>query len=484
MRSKPEISIERQVPKITLQCVFDAPIRQVFEAWTTAEHVKCWYRPGGSAVCDCDIDFRVNGKWRIVLRGADGTEHRVSGEYREIESPGRLVQTFRYDGAPQTEAVETLSFAEKDGKTVLTSTIVHKSVENLDWHVRSGAQEAAADVLGRLSDHLESFGTAATAHAPREHAATKPRPNRIPQMAAGVAALALVAGGAYWASHGSVSEHAEAKVERDPAIRVVAAIGVVEAAAATPIRAKTSGKVEAVYCDVGSKVTVGQICARLDPLPFQSTVDRQKATLAETLGRLEKDEAAVAQAKARRDQDQELAKRKPVARKALEKSRLALERAEMRKKSDNAVAVRSRSALEAAEAGLADSEIVAPIEGTVVSRNVEPGRTIGSVKDARDLFTVASDPVVRVVADLSEKGVDEIRVGDKVAFTVDEVPNRVYEGAVGQIRRATTTDEGVAVGRVVVEASNSDFSLKSGMKATVKISIDRRDDAGRLSDRT
>ena len=484
MSGKPEISIEAQTPKITLEYVLDAPIRQVFEAWTRAEQVKCWYRPGGSIVCECDIDLRVNGKWRIVLIGADGQQHGVSGEYREIDEPRRLVQTFRYDGAPQAEAVETLTFSEKDGKTMVTSAILHKSPENLDWHVQSGAREAAEDVLGRLADHLEASSAGAAALAPSGGVSSKHERNRIPQIAAGVATLALVTGGLYWATRGTIADHrAETPVARGPAIGVVEATGVIEAAATTPIRAKTSGKVEAVYCDVGTQVTVGQICARLDPRPLQSIVDRERAALSETLDKLAKDETAIADAKARLDESQERAKRRAAARKALEKSRLALERAEARKTSDEAAAARSRVALEAAEAGLGDSEILSPIAGTVTSRNVEPGQTIGSAKDESDLFSVGSHPDVRVIVDLTGKDIDGIKVGDEVSFTVDEFPNRVYEGKVGQIIRPSA-DANAAGDRIVVDAPNADLSLRSGMKAKLKISAGRRGGADSAASHT
>jgi len=263
----------------------------------------------------------------------------------------------------------------------------------------------------------------------------------------------------------------------------VEATGVVEAAATTPIRAKTSGKVEAVYCDVGTQVTVGQICARLDPRPLQSIVDRERAALSETLDKLAKDETAIADAKARLDESQERAKRRAAARKALEKSRLALERAEARKTSDEAAAARSRVALEAAEAGLGDSEILSPIAGTVTSRNVEPGQTIGSAKDESDLFSVGSHPDVRVIVDLTGKDIDGIKVGDEVSFTVDEFPNRVYEGKVGQIRRPSA-DANAAGDRIVVDAPNADLSLRSGMKAKLKISAGRRGGADSAASHT
>jgi uncharacterized protein YndB with AHSA1/START domain len=97
--------------------VFDAPRRLVFEAWTRPEHLMRWWGPRDLTLSRCEVDLRPGGAWRFVLRALDGNEYGFGGEYREILPPERLVYTFRFDGAPGAEAVETLSFVEKDGKT-------------------------------------------------------------------------------------------------------------------------------------------------------------------------------------------------------------------------------------------------------------------------------------------------------------------------------------------------------------------------------
>jgi HlyD family secretion protein len=482
MRQKPEISIGSQPPKIALEYVFDAPSRRVFDAWTKAEHVKCWYRPGGAAVCECDIDLRVNGKWRVVLRGADGKEQGLGGEYREVDAPDRLVQTFRYDGAPQAEVVETLTFAERDGKTVLTSTILHKSPEDLDWHVGAGLEAAAADILARLADHLQSPETgAAQPSAAEADAKQKPKakPISMGRIAAGVAVVLALAGGVlYWSLRDSPSNlEAAAVVKQVPAPRMIDATGVIEAAAATPIRAKASGVVESVSCEMGAAVTVGRVCAKLDPQPLQSAVDRAKAALDAAVAKLTREEAAVAEAQAKLDSDQNSPKRKASARKALEASRAALQRAEGRRTIAESEVERARTALQDAEADLTASEIVSPVEGVVAFRDIEPGRIV-SEKDERDLFRIVADPpFVQVHVEPKGKEVDEIAVGDKVSFTVEEIPERVFEGHVGEIDRGAVTEEGATPDRIVVDAPNPDLSLKSGMKAQLKITPARQGEA-------
>lgn len=99
------------------------------------------------------MDFRP---WRFVLRGRDGQEHPCKGVYREIAPPERLVYTFIYDvpGIREHEAVETLTFEERDGRTTLTNTRVHKTVEARDGHLQAGMEAGASETLDRLAELL------------------------------------------------------------------------------------------------------------------------------------------------------------------------------------------------------------------------------------------------------------------------------------------------------------------------------------------
>jgi uncharacterized protein YndB with AHSA1/START domain len=105
------------------------------------------------------MDFRPGGAWRFVLRGRNGSDYGFGGEYREIRPPERLVYTFRFDGAPGAEALETLTFVEKDGKTTLTNTMLHTSVENRDAHVRSGMEDGVLQTMDRLAELLDALSS-------------------------------------------------------------------------------------------------------------------------------------------------------------------------------------------------------------------------------------------------------------------------------------------------------------------------------------
>ncbi len=144
-------------PTVVIQRVFDAPRRLVFEACTRPEHLAHWWGMHGMTLRVCEVDLRPGGAWRFVLRDPDGNDWGFGGEYKEIVPPERIVQTFRFDGAPGAEAVETLTFVEKDGKTTFTNTVLHTSVENRDGHVASGMEEGTSQAMDRLSDRLRTM---------------------------------------------------------------------------------------------------------------------------------------------------------------------------------------------------------------------------------------------------------------------------------------------------------------------------------------
>lgn len=157
MTAKTSFTIAPGKPTVVTRRTFDAPRHLVFEAWTRPEHVARWYGFRDSTLSECRIDLRPGGEWRFVIRMPDGSEHGFGGVYREVVPPERLVYTFRYDGYPDAEALETVTFEDQEGKTLLTSTLLHKSVENRDGHVASGMESGATESLDRLAELLASL---------------------------------------------------------------------------------------------------------------------------------------------------------------------------------------------------------------------------------------------------------------------------------------------------------------------------------------
>jgi uncharacterized protein YndB with AHSA1/START domain len=139
--------------EIVLTRVFNAPRSLVFEAWTNPEHVKQWYGCSIMTLSICEIDLRVGGAYRYVMRAPDGVHHAMQGVYREITPPVRLVYTERYvtEGFTSNDALVTVLFAEHDGMTTLTSTSLYQSKTDRDGHLATGMEGGAAETLDRLA---------------------------------------------------------------------------------------------------------------------------------------------------------------------------------------------------------------------------------------------------------------------------------------------------------------------------------------------
>jgi uncharacterized protein YndB with AHSA1/START domain len=143
--------------EIMMTRVFDASRELVFEAHTSAEHMKNWWGPRKYETVSAEVDFRVGGKWRVVHRGPDGDEHAFRGEFREIVPPERIVWTFEYEGAPGEVAIETLTLEEHEGKTTLTTVSDAGSKEARDAMLESGMLEGAEETWDRLEEYVETL---------------------------------------------------------------------------------------------------------------------------------------------------------------------------------------------------------------------------------------------------------------------------------------------------------------------------------------
>ncbi len=146
--------------EVVLTRVFDAPRWMVFDAFTKPELLKRWFGPHGWSLVVCEVDLRVGGGFRFVLRGPDGREMGMRGVYREIVPPERSVHMESFDDYPGESQVTTV-LAEQDGKTTLTATVLYPSPEVRDLVLKSGMEHGAAESYDRLAELLKSSASAA-----------------------------------------------------------------------------------------------------------------------------------------------------------------------------------------------------------------------------------------------------------------------------------------------------------------------------------
>ncbi len=147
--------------EVILRRVFNAPRELVFKAMTEPEHIRKWWGPREFELKECEMDFRVGGAWRFVQRKSDGTEHPFRGEYLEIVAPERVVQTFIYDvdGIRDFPMTEHMTLTEQDGKTTLTTRVVHGSQQARDGYLSSGMEWGATESMDRLEELVASMAS-------------------------------------------------------------------------------------------------------------------------------------------------------------------------------------------------------------------------------------------------------------------------------------------------------------------------------------
>jgi uncharacterized protein YndB with AHSA1/START domain len=141
--------------EIVLTRVFDAPRRLVFEAFSKPELLKRWFGPRGYALVVCEVDFKVGGGFRFVLRGPDGKDMGMRGVYREIVPPERSVHMESFDDYPGESQV-TAVFMEQNGKTTMIATVLYPSKEVRDIVLKTGMEHGAAESYDKLAEVLAS----------------------------------------------------------------------------------------------------------------------------------------------------------------------------------------------------------------------------------------------------------------------------------------------------------------------------------------
>ena len=296
-----------------------------------------------------------------------------------------------------------------------------------------------------------------------------------------LAILLLLAGGAgaaWWGMRGTASVHyVTAPVGRGAVTRMVTATGTVNPELTIIVGSYVSGVIQQLFCDYNTKVKAGQSCAKIDPRPYQMVVNQDKATLEVAKAQLEKDKANLVYAKLNYERNRWLAERDSVAKDTADLAKNTNDQAQAQIGLDQATIDQRQAELDAANVNLGYTDIVSPVDGTVVSRNVTQGQTVAASFQTPTLFLIASDLAkMEVDTNVSESDIGGIKEGNKASFTVDAFPKRVFEGTVTQVRQSPQTVQNVVTFDVVVSVDNSDFALKPGMTASTRIVFDKRDD--------
>jgi HlyD family secretion protein len=297
-------------------------------------------------------------------------------------------------------------------------------------------------------------------------------------------ALAAAAWETWRAQHTVPTVHyVTAPVTRGSVTRAVTASGSVNPVTTIQVGTYVSGVVQQLYCDYNTQVRKGQLCAKIDPRPYQTLVDQDKANLSTARAQLAKDQTNLDYATLTYHRTSDLRTRGIVSQDTLDSAKSAQDQATSQVELDKAAIQQRQAELDAAALNVAYTDIVSPVDGTVVSRNVEMGQTVAASFQTPTLFLIATDLTqMQVDANVSESDIGGIALDDRATFTVEAFPARVFEGRVTQIRQAPQTVQNVVTYDVVISVLNQELLLKPGMTATVRIVVERRDNVLRVPD--
>jgi HlyD family secretion protein len=322
--------------------------------------------------------------------------------------------------------------------------------------------------------------------------------------------LATAAGGGwYWYQSRADGAHVRyrlGKLERGPIAAVVVASGTLNAVTTVQVGSQISGQVKDIYADFNTAVKKGQVIARIDPATFELRVNQTRADLdaaqsAVAVARsglaaqhAEYGRVRINLAEAERDLERKktLVDKKFISAAELDKARAVLDTTRQQLKAVQAqmqvgeaqvrsalAAVKQReSLLKQAQVDLERTIIRAPVDGTVILRNVDAGQTVAASLQAPVLFTIAQDlRDMQVEAAIDEADVGRLRVGLPASFAVDAFPRRSFSGEIRQIRKSPQNVQNVVSYTVVISAQNPELALLPGMTANVRIVVDQRDSA-------
>jgi HlyD family secretion protein len=290
------------------------------------------------------------------------------------------------------------------------------------------------------------------------------------------------------------------KVEGGEISSIVTATGTINPVINVLVGSQVSGTIKELYADFNSQVKEGQVIAQIDPAIFQAQVDQAKANvltaqanllnaqanLENAKANLAKAEVSVLDTKRTLDRNRPLLERNVIAQATLDTAQAnydtavaqrdvaqaQVESAKSQVESSKAQVEQVKAALKLAETNLKYTTIRSPVNGTVISRNVDVGQTVAASLQAPTLFTIAKDLTqMQVDTNVSEADVGRVAIGQEATFTVDAYPEKTFRGKVSEVRNAPIIVQNVVTYDVVIQVDNKDLKLKPGMTANVSVLI-------------
>lgn len=328
----------------------------------------------------------------------------------------------------------------------------------------------------------EEQDIARTLEVDRESANRKPA--RVWIIAAAAAAAVAVIAFVAWKSFNSSQalQYKTQDVRRGDLTVIVTATGTLKPINNTvTVGSEISGTVKTVEVNYNSKVKVGQILARLDTAKLEAQILQYKAALESAEAKVLQTQATIKEARSKLAQYRrvrELSSNKVPSQAEMDTAEATLDRAVAEDASARAAVSQAKATLTTYETDLSKSVIRSPIDGVVLTRDVEPGQTVAAAYQAPTLFTLAADLTkMELHVNVDEADVSHIKEGQKATFSVASHPNRTFEGQIVRANYGSTTTSGVVTYETVLMVNNSDLLLRPGMTATADIVVKKIENA-------
>lgn len=307
--------------------------------------------------------------------------------------------------------------------------------------------------------------------------------SRLPWLISIVVVIAVGGGGIwYWWASGTPPIHYKtALVERGPITAIVTATGTINPVVSVQVGSQVSGKVAQLFADFNSKVTKGQILAQIDQKPFKARLSQARAAVKSARGNLAKAKVLAIQRKREFDRMAALRPQAFVSQADVDLAETNYRDATANVEVLQAQLDQAQAVLASAELDLGYTTIYSPVDGIVVSRNVDVGQTLAATFQTPILFVIAQDLTqMQVNANVSESDVGDVKEGTEANFRVDAYPKQFFDGVVTQVRNAPINIQNVVTYDVVITVRNPELKLKPGMTANVTIVTARKENPLRV----
>ena len=292
-----------------------------------------------------------------------------------------------------------------------------------------------------------------------------------------LAAVVAFAGYMYFKKENGVSQYRTAKLEKGEVVDAITATGNINAVITVSVGSQVSGTIQQIFVDFNSRVSKGQVIALIDPQLLNAAVAQARAGVDNAKASLEKAQVGVIDTNRTNRRNQELIKNGFIAQSDVDSSQTAWEQAVAQKRSAEAALQQAEGALKVAETNLEYATIRSPVDGIVISRNVDVGQTVAASFQTPTLFSIAQDLTkMQVDTNVDESDIGRAVLGQTVTFTVDAWPEKTFTGEVAQVRNSPIVTQNVVTYNVVVRVDNRELFLKPGMTANVSIEVKKYKD--------